>query len=70
MKNYRRNYSKYTLDDMERELVRLANSLLNDQRHTANSHDALELKRLLTLMVDLYRQGENTSVRNEQLIFE
>lgn len=70
MKNYRRNYSKYTLNDMEHELVRLANSLLNDQRHTTKSHDALELKRLLTLMIDLYRQGENTSVGNAELNFE
>ena len=70
MGNYRRNYSKLTLGDMEHEFVRLVRLLFNEQRHGTKTHNALELKRLLTLMIDRYRQEENTSVGNEKLNFE
>ena len=55
---------------MEHEFVRLVRLLFNEQRHGTKTHNALELKRLLTLMIDLYRQEENTNVGNEKLNFE
>jgi len=70
MKNYRRNYSKLTLDDMEHELVRLVRLLLRDQRHETKTHSALEVKRLLVLMIELYRVEDRTNDQHGQLNFE
>lgn len=70
MRNYRRDYSKLTLDDMENEFVRLVRALLQDQRHESKTHNALEVKRLLVLMIDLYRKGESNINLDGQLKFE
>jgi len=70
MKNYRRNYSKFALDDMEHELVRLVRLLLRDQRHETKTHSALEVKRLLVLMIELYRKEETNKDLHGQLDFK
>ena len=70
MKNFRRNYSRMSLDEMHHELVRLVRLLLSDEVHHSNTQTALQIKRLMIEMIEIYRGVEGDSEGHGRLNFE
>lgn len=70
MKEYRRNYSKMNLNEMHHELVRLVRLLLSDQVHHSDTQTALQIKRLMIEMIEIYRDFDRESEGHGRLNFE
>ena len=70
MKNFRQNYSRMNLNEMHHELVRLVRLLLNDEVHHSDTQTALQIKRLMIEMIEIYRGVERESEGHGRLNFE
>ena len=70
MKNFRRNYSRMNLNEMHHELVRLVRLLLSDGVHHSDTQTALQIKRLMIEMIEIYRGVERESEGHGRLNFE
>lgn len=72
MKEFRRNYSKMNLNEMHHELVRLVRLLLSNEVHQSSTETALQIKRLMIEMIEIYRsvERERESEGHGRLNFE
>lgn len=70
MKNFRRNYSRMNLNEMHHELVRLVKLLLSDEEHHSDTQTALQIKRLMIEMIEIYRDVDRESEGHGRLNFE
>lgn len=66
MKNFRRNYSRMNLNEMHHELVRL----VKFEVHHSDTQTALQIKRLMIEMIEIYRGVERESEGHGRLNFE
>ena len=70
MKNFRLNYSRMNLNEMHHELVRLVKLLLSDEVHHSETQTALQIKRLMVEMIEIYLGVERESEGHGRLNFE